>query len=96
MVSFVINREMTITHAEFFRLLPKALVKRHYEVNGSEIKVMFNQGWLEISLNPETIRSIGALKLPITKVNYEFFECRDFDIEQFMTGFDLVYQKGGG
>lgn len=91
-----IIREMTITHDDFFRLLPRALKNRPFETNGENILVTLENGSLKITLAPQTGRTIGALTLPITRIAFEFENCSAEERRQFFEGFDLAYQKGGG
>lgn len=92
----VIMREMTITHDDFFRLLPRALKNRPFETSGQGVLVRLDNGRLKIALAPQTGRTIGALTLPITRIAFEFENCSAEERRQFFEGFDLAYQKGGG
>ena len=91
-----IRREMTITHADFFRLLPKALRNRNFTVSGERIVIDDPAGMVEISLSPEKIKQIAALSLPVTVIEFVFRGFLPDQVESFMTSFDLSYQKGGG
>lgn len=91
-----ITRGMTITHDDFFRLLPRALKNRPFDMSEQGVLVTLNNGRLKITLAPQTDRTIGALTLPVTRIAFEFENCTDAERRQFFEGFDLVYQKGGG
>lgn len=87
---------MSITHDEFFRLLPKALKNIRYEINNNNVLIFLDSGQLEIILLPESERNIGSIKLPITTIKFTFQNCTESDRDKFFTEFDLAYQKGGG
>ena len=89
-------REMTITHDDFFRLLPRALKNRPYQTTDQGVLITLNNGTLKITLMPQTGRTIGALMLPVTRIAFEFENCTAEERRQFFAGFDLAYQKGGG
>ena len=91
-----IEREMTITHADFHRLLPKALGDSNYTVDNDIIKIKINTGRITIYLQPESSRSIGALVLPVTHIKFVFENFNDAAQKEFFSQFDLAYHKGGG
>jgi hypothetical protein len=95
-VTIVHEREMTITHREFLRLLPKALAGRTYKRSGNQIDVIDGNASVRINLSNETIRKIASLALPLTNVKIELNGFEEDDSLKFMARFDLAYQKGGG
>lgn len=89
-------REMSITHAEFFRLLPAAIAGMPY--SGSGLRVEAEHGGRKISIELSEQRSlrIGSLSLPAVVVA---MECEGFDDREwkaFLSRFDLTFQRGGG
>ena len=92
----IIKREMTITHKDFFRLLPRALRDRGYTVSGGRISVEDPDGMIDITLSGEKTRSIASLKLPVTDIEFVFKGFTQDQVDAFMKSFDLSYQKGGG
>ena len=91
-----LTREMSITHKDFFRLLPQA-------VNGAPVTRMDNQahiataaGLVKITLAPERVRKLGLMEFPVTPVNIEFDGFNPAEQAVFLSRFDLAYQKGGG
>ena len=94
--SATIQREMTITHDDFFRLLPKALSGYSFEVSEQSIQVTMETGIINILLMQETTRKIGALELPITHITFNFENTSHEETQKFIEKFDLAYQKGGG
>ena len=91
-----IDREMSVTHDEFFRLLPYALKKRNYKIVNTIVLVDLKPGRLKISLSPQSQKAIGSLLLPTIHVSFDFKDCTEKMQEDFFEDFDLAYQKGGG
>ena len=94
--SEIIQREMTITHADFFRLLPKALVDCQYEISDLSIHIKFLSGSINIQLMPEITRKIAALELPVTCMTFYVENITQDQMQDFLDRFYLAYQKGGG
>lgn len=95
-MTLVYEREMTITHKDFLRLLPKAISGLTFQRNGNQIDIVDADRSIRIKLSKESSRKIASLNLPVTKVRIEL---RDFSQSQsviFISRFDLAYQKGGG
>lgn len=95
-LSSIIQREMTISRDDFFRLLPKALSDYKYEISGQTIQVTIMPGVLNIHLLPEETRKIGALELPVIHITFTFENILEEKAQKFFSKFDLAYQKGGG
>ena len=92
----IVKREMTITHADFFRLLPILLKHREFKITGKSVLIILDSGKLEIALSPEVVKNVGALMLPVTQITFSFANIPDADRGKFFRHFDRVYQKGGG
>jgi len=90
------QREMTITHREFLRLLPKALNGLSYQKDENQILIKDGDGLICIKLSAESIRKIASLTLPMTFVHIELQGFAESAAQRFMSRFDLAYQKGGG
>ena len=90
------SREMGLTHAEFFRTLPAAMGGQDYVVAGSRVSVENGDRRLTISLDPEGERRIALLRLPVTRVTFEFSGYTQQDIDAFMQRFERRFQRGGG
>jgi hypothetical protein len=95
-MSLVYEREMTITHKEFLRLLPKALRDRAYSQKGNEITVRIENNSVLINLSEQSIRKIASLELPVTTIRIELIGFEKNESINFMSRFDLAFQKGGG
>ncbi len=91
-----LKREMTITHADFFRILPKALKTNQYEVSENRVTIADTEKRLTIMLSPEASRSIGALQLPVTILEFRFDGYTTEQTEKFLRQFDMSFHKGGG
>lgn len=90
------EREMTITHDDFFRLLPKALAEYQFRISGNLIQVQLQSGSVDIQLTPETTRKIGNLELPVTHLDFHFENIAQDQMQVFFERFNRSYQKGGG
>ena len=95
-MAVTISREMTITHKDFFRLLPKALKNKEYFISGRRVTVSQGECSVNINLSAETGRQLGALVVPVIQVEIIFTGYSEVDITRFLQHFDLAYQKGGG
>ena len=91
-----IRREMAITHAEFFRLLPAALRSLVYKTSGNIIHISEGVKTITIELGEESSRKIASLSLPVTKLSIRFTGYSDLDTDAFLRQFERAYQKGGG
>tara|TARA_R110000787_G_scaffold285461_3_gene401168 strand:- start:50347 stop:50646 length:300 start_codon:yes stop_codon:yes gene_type:complete len=93
----VIEKDMGITHAEFLRLLPRALGGAEFQVIGTTIIFKDqNERTLTIQLGPESERRIALMRIPRTMVNLKFQGYDAPALEVFLTHFDHSYQRGGG
>ena len=89
-------REMSITHNEFFRLLPRAVNDAAVARQGNRINITTGTGLVKITLAPETVRKLAMLEFPVTEVTIEFNGLNASERAVFLARFDLAYQKGGG
>jgi len=87
---------MTITHADFFRLLPGVCENCCITRARKLIQSSLGSGTIEILLAPECSRMLGSLELPVTEITFCFDNVSDQDRESFLERFHRVYQKGGG
>jgi hypothetical protein len=89
--------DMSITHADFFRLLPAAIVPYDSRVNGDSVEIFLEQRRVIITLGTEQQRRItGLLSLPRTQVGFAFEQFSDAQREAFMHRFDRYFHRGGG
>ena len=90
------KRDMSISHADFFRTLQSAIGPRPYQTDGNVIQIIEQQKKIEIRLAPETQRRIASLNLPNTMVEFRFEGHGAEEVRHFMENFDRCFQRGGG
>jgi len=91
-----LHREMSITRAEFLRLLPAALHGMPYHRTGNRIEAGENDKALVLDLEEGGDRVLGSLSLPVLHIE---LEASGFNAEEWaglLRRFDLAYQRGGG
>ncbi|HKI98037.1 MAG TPA: hypothetical protein VKB51_06140 [bacterium] len=92
-----VRKEMGINHADFFRILPRALNAIPYVVNGTEIVAEGEGMRLRIVLGEERERILGAVvRIPVTFVELRFEGYAAEEQAAFLEQFDRAYFKGGG
>ncbi len=87
---------MSITHKEFFRLLPRAVNNAAVSRQENQVNITTCTGLVKITLAPEAIRKLAILEFPVTEVTIEFSGFSASERAAFLSRFDLAYQKGGG
>lgn len=87
---------MSITHREFFRLLPRAIDGKPCRQSGNTLIIDGAPGSIRISLSSESVRRLGGLNLPVTRMRLELDGFSDAQAREFLRRFDRAYQKGGG
>ena len=92
----IFEREMTITHRDFFRTLPKALKSYPYQQHENVINVTLEEGEIAITLSEEGVRQIASLSLPITNVTFQIKNVAENTKNEFFKQFDRAYHRGGG
>lgn len=90
------SREMGLTHADFWRLLPRAMGEHTYEVSGNAVHAQVAGGSLNITIGPSLERRIALLRLPYSVVSFTFNGVQESDQQAFKAHFDLHFQRGGG
>jgi len=95
---YSLRREMSISHADFHRLLPAAVPG--YRITGSSTAIRVEQDdsgrLLDIVLSPQRQRRLGMLTLPVTDVELCFGGFDEASLQAFLRRFDLAFQRGGG
>ena len=88
--------EMTLTRAEFLRLLPAAVGGDAFvEEVDAFIYRDRNRYWrIGFSALPEL--RIGIIKLTRHRVEFEFEGYAEDEIDAFMARFELYFRRGGG
>jgi len=87
---------MGIDHAELFRRLPAAIGSRDYQVVDDTIFLQENDRSIEIRYSAEAVRRLGAMRLPVTRLNFRFDGYGEDEIDAFLSRFDLYFRRGGG
>ncbi len=87
---------MGIDHAELFRRLPAAVGFRDYRVVEKRIILEESHRSIHILYSDEKIRRLGAMRVPITRLEFRFAGYGEDEIEAFMSRFDLYFRRGGG
>tara|TARA_Y100001960_G_C14736193_1_gene860428 strand:- start:1154 stop:1450 length:297 start_codon:yes stop_codon:yes gene_type:complete len=92
----VIEKEMAVTHKDFFRSLPNALQEEECNVDGYSVRISGANGIWNIELGPEGTRKIAHLSLPRTKVKLIFNNYSEMDLKKVLERFDRAFQRAGG
>ncbi len=96
-MTHTVNKQMGISHADFYRLLPHALDSEAYTVQDDVVTFDGDDGRsVHILLGPEWERRIALLHIPVTDVTITFDGYDAAGIEAFLLHFDHSYQRGGG
>ena len=90
------EREMTISHSDFFRILPKALKSYQYEQADNVITVTLDKAEITLFLSVERRRQIASLSLPVTDVTFHIKNVAEITKKDFFEQFDRAYHRGGG
>lgn len=91
-----VDKEMGYTHADFLRLLPKAIGTADMRPDGNVIHISDGSRRLRIELSEETVRHLGHFRLPVTFVRLIFSGYSDAERAAALDRFWKTYQKGGG
>ena len=91
-----VSKDMGVTHAEFFRLLPRALGTEAYSPHGDRVVLENGSRRLEITLGPEATRQIALMRVPKTAVTLSFTGYSDVDRAAALALFDRAFQRAGG
>jgi hypothetical protein len=94
--AITVEKEMSISHDDIFRILPKALDGANYRVDGNRVIAGTADRRLEITLSEETRRRIALLSLPVTHVRLDFIGYREDEAAATLAKFDRGFQRGGG
>jgi len=95
-LSAPLRRKMSISEADFFRILPRALAPNVYSITQNVISVVLKHGSADITLSPQPDLKFAMLVLPLLAVDIQFKGVSEIDQAIFITQFDKSYQRGGG
>ena len=94
--TIVIEKEMAVTHADFFRALPNVLQGEQCLIEGVSVRISSASGTWTIELGPEGRREIALLSLPRTQVKLIFEDYTQRERELVLERFDRAFQRAGG
>jgi hypothetical protein len=92
----VFARQMGISHAEFFRILPPVVEAFPHRIEDKVVRVENGARGLTLTLGPEVRRRLGAMRLPGFELRFEFRGYLQSEVDAFMGRFDTVFHRGGG
>jgi hypothetical protein len=95
-MDYTFEREMSISHSDFLRILPKALASHTFQQINNVITVTLGQGEITIVLSEEGSRQIASLSLPVTVVAFQVKDVAESTKSNFFEQFDRAFQRGGG
>jgi len=96
---------MGFSHAELLSRLPSAVAPFDIERQSARVYHLRAAGGdagdgggehVTLTLQPETLRRLAAIALPVTRVRLEFFNFNAARFEQFMRRLKRYLHKGGG
>jgi len=90
------SKEMGVSHADFFRLLPRAMGDTSFRVNGMNVTGELSTGTVSIDVGEEKLRRIALMTIPYAEVSFAFNGVAEEERTEFMRYFDLRFQRGGG
>lgn len=91
-----IVKEMGISHADFFRVLPRLVRSLKSDIDGNRIHIHEDGRSVEIVLAEEQVRSLGLVRLPFTNVELIFHGFDGAQRKAFIADFELQFFRGGG
>jgi len=91
-----VEKDMSISHAEFFRSLAHLLAGQDFVLRDDGATIRWGQGIVDIRLGPEGQRRLGNFALPRTRVEISFEGCPDDEARAFLKRFDDTFRRGGG
>jgi hypothetical protein len=92
----VISKDMGITHADFFRIIPLVLKGERYRLHSAGVDIERDGVRIQVRLEAEGARRLGSFALPRTVVTLHFFGCNEAAVKAFMVNFDTRFRRGGG
>lgn len=91
------TRQMGITHADFFRLLPRAMGNHPFETNDCTVRATLPTGTLVITLDEEQERRLSPhVIMPYTNVTFDYYGVSAEVRAAFERHFHARYMRGLG
>jgi hypothetical protein len=91
-----VRKEIGVTHADFLRTLPEALGSVAYRQDGLHIVQESEGRRLEIVLAPQEERRLGAMRLPVTRVELVFHGHTPAERAAALERFQRAFLRSGG
>ena len=94
-----LERDMAVTHNEFYRLITKTISNSElikFDKINASVSFPFLRGEISISLEEQKIRKIASMKIDHTPMNFKFMKLSKDEIQTYIQKFDITFQKGGG
>jgi hypothetical protein len=92
----VVEREMTITRSEFWRVLEKGFAEQLLSQSPRHAEIGIDGGRVALALSEQGTRRAGALQLPVLILRLEFIDVDEPMRRQFLERFYRTFQRGGG
>lgn len=90
------SRLMSLTEAEFLRLIPRAVSPFKFSMNPNAVMVDVGQGRVRIVSKVRPGHKIASLALPVLQVDIVFEGLGEVAATQFLARFDRAFHRGGG
>lgn len=90
------TRQMGLTHAEFFRILPPVVADVSHRVEPVAVHIEDGARRAVLTLGPQTDRRLGIMRLPAFELRFEFSGYSTGEVDGFMARFDRCFHRGGG
>jgi len=91
-----ITREMSISHAEFRRVLALAFRQEFQPVGSGSVEFENSDGSIRLILGQETSRRMGSITIAVTRLTLRFSGMGPDRMQDFLVRFDRSFQRGGG
>ena len=91
-----VEKEMALTHRDFFRIIPRALGTDDFEKKPAGVVLEDGDKRLEVTLGPERSRRIAMMEIPACNVTLVFSGYGEEERASALHLFDRMFQKGGG
>jgi len=91
-----LQKDMGVTHAECWRLLPGVCVEPPMRREGDQAEWVWPTRRVLVTLGPERERVIASLRLAHTLLTLRFEGFDPLQQQQWLQAFDRRFQRGGG
>lgn len=92
----LVSKDMSISHADFFRTVRPLLVAEDHDLRGDGVTIRRGSARIDIRIGPEGTRRLGNFHLPRTRVEIGFYGCPQEEADRFLDRFDRHFRRGGG